>query len=110
MNMLYHPNDCPGMVAMLSREIAKPDGAISGLMKANVMEILTNSKNAVLFRLKAVVGMARVTAKENRHPAARLHMLGVARKNASDKQLQGMKAMCPPSNHTDPYKWIPKHA
>jgi hypothetical protein len=74
------------------------------------MEIITDSKNAVLFGPQAPICMAGLMARENRCPVAHRQLCGTARKTIVDKQLTGANIMFSPSNDTEIYKRISKHA
>jgi hypothetical protein len=110
MNMAYYYGGCSGMADWLRGRIAKSDGAATGLTEADVMETITSGKNAVLFGPQAPIAMAGMMGRENRCPVASQHLCGAARKNIVDKQLIGANPMFSPSDDTEIYKRISKHA
>ena len=110
MNMPYCCGDSSGMADWLQRSMVRSGRAQSGRTEADVMETITNGKNAVLFGPKAPASMAGMMARANHYSLARQHLCGATRKTMVDKQLDGANVMFSPANHTDIYKRVSKHA
>ena len=81
--------------------------AIIGPAQPNLMEILTDGQNAVLFDPQAADGMAGAISKLTSDAALRQHVGENARKTISEKQLTWRENA---SRAVELFKRIPKHA
>ena len=81
--------------------------AIIGPAQPNLMEILTDGQNAVLFDPKAADGMAGAISKLTTDAALRQHVGENARKTISDKQLTWSENAV---RAVELFKRVPKHA